>query len=404
MMRFVLPLVFLLSVSSAFADPPALALQGVKLDRSANAPTREQIEKSVGRGINFLIERQNKNGSWGSARQTKQLNIYAPGSSHDAYRAGTTALDLMALLEVEAATKRTENPLTFEQLGVDKEKFLLSIDRAEWWINDYLPTLRRSSPDVLYNVWGHAYGIQCLVRMLDRFPDDRERNDKIRELIRGQIDMLRRFETTLGGWFYYDWNETTPPSETTACFVSAVGLLALKEAQEHGIEPPQKVIDKTMASMKRQRLPDFAYLYGEYIRLQPRRSINLPAGSLGRSQACNLAMRRWGDTDVNDAVLENWLNRFFARNGWLDIGRKRPIPHESFYQIAGYFFYYGQYYASLCIETIPEANRPLYREHLADILLGVQEKDGSWWDYPLYDYHQQYGTGYAILSLLRTLP
>ena len=25
--------------------------------------------------------------------------------------------------------------------------------------------------------------------------------------------------------------------------------------------------------------------------------------------------------------------------------------------------------------------------------------DGSWWDYPLYDYHQAYGTGYSLMAL-----
>jgi hypothetical protein len=32
-------------------------------------------------------------------------------------------------------------------------------------------------------------------------------------------------------------------------------------------------------------------------------------------------------------------------------------------------------------------------------LLDLQEKDGSWWDYPLYDYHQPYGTGYTLMAL-----
>ena len=36
---------------------------------------------------------------------------------------------------------------------------------------------------------------------------------------------------------------------------------------------------------------------------------------------------------------------------------------------------------------------------LARIILTRQEKDGSWWDYPLYDYGQSYGTGYALMSL-----
>ena len=40
-----------------------------------------------------------------------------------------------------------------------------------------------------------------------------------------------------------------------------------------------------------------------------------------------------------------------------------------------------------------------YRDQLARVLLPLQEKDGSWWDFPFYDYHQQYGTAMAIMAL-----
>ena len=33
----------------------------------------------------------------------------------------------------------------------------------------------------------------------------------------------------------------------------------------------------------------------------------------------------------------------------------------------------------------------------------LQEKDGSWWDFPFYDYHQQYGTAMALMTLQRCL-
>ncbi len=347
------------------------------------------------------------------------MNIYALGSSHDAYRAGTTALGLTALLEVEAAAwQKTgpgrepegKKPLDFEKLGVDREKFDLAINKAEIWLLDHLPKLRRSHNDILYNIWGHAYGIKSLVRMLhrpvrpDSNPDaETERAEKIKEIIRGQVDMLRRCEALQGGWFYYDDNVTSPPSTNTASFVTATVLIALKEAEREGIEIPEKMIRTSMESLKRQRLPDFAYLYSLSHWKSPRYSINRPAGSLGRSQSCNLAMKWWGDETVTDEVLIRWLDRLYARNGWLDVGRKRPIPHESFFLIAGYFFYYAHYYAALCIEEIPEKERGVYREFLADVLVGLQETDGSWWDYPLYDYHQAYGTGYAIQSLLRAL-
>ena len=73
------------------------------------------------------------------------------------------------------------------------------------------------------------------------------------------------------------------------------------------------------------------------------RGINLPGGSLGRSQACNIALRMWGDKKITDKVMDTWLDRLWARNGWLSIGRKRPIPHESWFRVAGYFYYYGHF-------------------------------------------------------------
>jgi hypothetical protein len=145
---------------------------------------------------------------------------------------------------------------------------------------------------------------------------------------------------------------------------------------------------------------DFTYLYGEYLKWQPTHPINLPGGSLGRSQVCNLAMRIYGEKRITDDVLNEWLDRLFARNGWLDMGRKKPIPHESFLAVAGYFFYLGHYYAGQCIQALPVERRAGHQDQLAHRLLELQEADGSWWDYPLYNYHQQYGTAFALMSLV----
>ena len=68
---------------------------------------------------------------------------------------------------------------------------------------------------------------------------------------------------------------------------------------------------------------------------------------------------------ITDAVLTTWLNRLAARNGWLSIGRKRPKPHESWFAVAGYFYYYGHYYAGLCVEMLPAAARPPLQDQLA---------------------------------------
>jgi hypothetical protein len=117
------------------------------------------------------------------------------------------------------------------------------------------------------------------------------------------------------------------------------------------------------------------------------------------AQSFELALRLWGDKRITAAVIKEWLDRLLSRNGWLDMGRKRPIPHESFAQVAGYFFYFGHYYGALCIGQLPEAERPIYQDGLARLLIRLQERDGSWYDYPLYSYHKPYDTAFALLSL-----
>jgi hypothetical protein len=368
------------------AAPPRLATIGPR-PNPVPPPGPEQIEKAIHRGVQFLLARQNENGSWGSARNTKGLNIYAPvPGAHHAFRAATTSLCISALIETGLATGEVVE----------------AIERGEAWLIEHLPKVRRATPDAIYNSWAHAYSIQALVRILHRHPDDEKLRKQVRELLDLQLDLLRRYECVDGGWCYYDFEaRTKQPSGSSISFVTATVLVAFDEARHVGVEIPDRLIRRAMDSIRRQRNPDFSYCYGEYLKYTPRMGINRPGGSLGRSQACSLAMRRWGDEKVTDEVLVTWLDRLFARNLWLDIGRKRPIPHESWFQVAGYFFYYGHYYAALCIHELDPSERLRHQDQLAHVLLRLQEKDGSWWDYPFYDYHQQYGTAFAVMSLTR---
>jgi hypothetical protein len=288
------------------------------------------------------------------------------------------------------------------ELQSDDPQATEALDRAEAWLLEHLGRLRRATGDAIYNVWGHAYSIQALVRMHGRHQGDRDKQAKIIELIRQQFDMLTRYESVDGGWGYYDFRyQANQPTSSSISFVNGTVLVAFAEARELGVEPPERVVKRAIKAVNRQRKADFSYLYGEYLQFRPMRGINRPGGSLGRTQCCNCALRAWGDDTITNNVIKNWLYRLYVRNGWLDIGRKRPIPHESWMQVAGYFYYYGHYYAALSLEQLPESERGPYKPLLAKLMLDRQEKDGSWWDYPLYDYHQPYGTAFALMTLKR---
>ena len=372
---------------------PFAALNGSDSNKSAQSSrlnfSPSEIQGSLDKGCYFLLERQNPDGSWGSARQTKGLNIFAPvPGSHRAFRLAVTALSLSALLEIKDSDKN----------------YSKCIEKAEKYLLDKLPQLRRASPMALYNVWSHSYGLQALHRMHE-LSSSKQYKEKIREVMVQQIKMLQTYESIDGGWGYYDFNaQTKQPSGSSISFVNATGLVALKDAQSSGVEVPDKLVSRALSAIKRQRLPDHSYLYGEYLKYRPRSGINRPAGSLGRSHACNYALQIWGEESVTNDIHKLCLDRLIKRNGWLDVARKRPVPHESWFAVAGYFFYYGHLYAAFCVENLSPADQPMYQKSLAKILVPLQEKDGSWWDFPFYDYHQQYGTAMALLSLKRCIP
>ena len=356
--------------------------------RADEPPLRDEIEAGIERGVGFLLESQLESGAWGTADSTKGgVDIYAPiPGGHRAFRAGVTALCVSALVEAEVGGPAAS----------------AAIDKGEAWLLEHLPQLRRATPDALYNVWGHAYGIEALALLHARRAGDAERQQRIVECIRGQVDLLERYESVNGGWGYYDFDiGARKPAASPTTFTTATVLMALADARDLGVEVPRKLFDRGLAAIERQTKPDRSYIYGEYLKYAPAHPVNRPAGSLGRSQACNAALRRLGVSEITDAAIRTWLERLFARNGWLDLGRKKPIPHESWFAVAGYFFFYGHFYAAECIKTLPAEEQPPLQAQLARIILPLQEPNGCWWDFPFYDYHTQYGTAFAVRTLVR---
>jgi len=349
--------------------------------------TRTRIDAAMKRGVNFLITHQNPNGSWGGATHTKGLNIYAPlPGAHHAYRAGSTGLALSGLID-------TKDPRPETQAAIHK---------ASAWCAESLPELRRADLTTTYNIWGHAYGLRALTRIyqIEQAPDQKQ---QWKNLAQEQVDLANRYVDVNGGWGYLDLFDevaTRKPSGLPTSFTTATMLLAMAEARDAmGVKLNDSATAGAIKSIQMQRSPDYTYAYSFPHRMRPRSAINRPAGSLSRSQACNACLRVWGDEAISDAVLRDWADRFLAREGFLSITRKRPVPHEGPFQIAGYFYYYGIYYFTQAASHLPKAEQAKYATQLAATILPLQEKDGSWWDFPIYNYHQAYGTGYALMSL-----
>ncbi|GHC42849.1 prenyltransferase/squalene oxidase repeat-containing protein [Roseibacillus persicicus] len=360
---------------------------------AANDPAvlTKEIDTAIQRGVDFLIASQNPSGSWGSATLTKGLNINAPiPGAHHAFRTGASALALEGLLKS----------------GDRRPATVAAIEKGEAWLFDQLPRLRRAEQLTIYNNWGHAYGIRALAELNRYHAGNASKQASIARLAEQQVEMLYRYEYLNGGWGYYDFvAHTQKPSGSPTSFTTATVLLALRDARDtFGIQLNERVVQRALRCLRQQEIPDGSFAYSLPHQMAPRRGINRPAGSLARSQACNVALRAFDDEDITDERVVAWLDRLTKRDGFLSIGRKRPVPHETHFQISGYFYFYGHYYASEAFSILPEKDRSKLREPLAKLLLEKQEKDGSWWDYPLYNYHKPYGTGYVLTALSRYRP
>lgn len=390
---------------------------------------KADIDQCVVKAIDFLLETQRPSGCWGGPTKTKKVNIYAPvPNSHLSFTVGTTCLCVTSLCEWETKAPKSV-----------RDKIAPAIEKAQAWIFKTLPTLRRSSYETTLNNWGHIYALSALTRLYARAEKthDKQIQKKCVLLMQEQVANLVRYENIHGGWSYYDYDSpSTRSSFVSMSFNTAAGLVSLYETAdlkvakdilpEGKIAVPQHLIDRAVASLVSQQKPDFSYTYSTAHIGRPMYGINRASGSLGRTQACNVALFYWTTLQteeqmkdakekkknpatalpyqrfVSQQVLIDSLDRFVARIGWLDGARKHSIPHDHFNKIAGYFYYFGHLYASQeLIELESKAEQKRIAAHLASILQSVQDKDGSYWDFVMYDYGQPWGTSMALISLAR---
>ncbi len=332
------------------------------------------LDQAIADGVAFLVADQNRDGSWGTGTVShgNEVEVSVPGS-HEAFRVATTSLCVMAL--------RSAGEHAAHNRGVE---YLLSH-----------PDVKRADASLIYNVWAHAYIIEALSEESSTNHDPR-----LVEAVNYNLDRMARYETYTGGWNYYDFNAgTQQPAGGPTSFGTAAGLAALFSARDAGFSISPAMIQRGTRRLEEMRLPNGGFLYDTDLKYRPILRANLPRGSAGRAVAANFALLLWKSprTQENNGLAA--LDLFFQEHAALEMGRKRPMPHESWYQVSGYYYYFDHYYAARLIEMLGPDAKKKYVPRLLDAILPHQEPDGSWWDYPMWDYHKPYGTAFALMSL-----
>lgn len=351
-------------------------------DAPATSGVGERGRKAMAAGVEFLLRTQNTDGSWGYHAQIRPYRIYAPvPGAHRSFKVATTALALMALRRCDPETDR------LAAARVRATGYLLEHARV-----------KRSHGREIYNVWAFGYGLKALASAL---LDPREGDDQaaIRAKAKQLIKALALYQAVDGGWGYFDFRaKTYRPSGDSMSFTTATILLALSDARKAGLSVPGVTLRKALTLLKRCRTREKSYIYSYWWWRRPLGPINRPAGSLTRTPGCNLALFSF-DAGIDAAELEHGVAMLLENRKFGRMGLHRPVPHESWAGVSGYFYLYGYYYAAECLRILPRKRSLPYRDGLIEDVLYTHHPDGSFWDYPFYGYDKPYGTSYAVLAL-----
>ena len=371
-------IVLLLAVGAARAgEAPNLA---IVTPPAAKITVKEAIET----GVDFLVQHQNKDGSFGHhvSGRTRELWCQVPGG-HQAFKAASTALCWLGLSEAPhqpAASRKAQAKC----LG--------------WLARN--AAVKRAYGEQFYNIWAYGYGLRALGLALQKRAPGAE-PEQIRATMSKIIEKLGVLQSPEGGWSYLDFRFPGRKPTSSNSFTAATVMIGLYEAREAGIEVPQKMVDRAVRYVWSQRTPEGNYFYSVRWKNRPAGRINRPQGSSMRNQACNIALHLFDGKKMGLDKMRVGLEQLRDNHRFAIAGLRRPIPHESWYAVSGYFYLYGQQYAALVLDKMPAVDRRLFWPGLVKSVLKTRQKDGSYWDYPTYNYHKFYGTGYALIALSR---
>jgi len=350
-------------------------------------PSEAQVRETIRKGLDFLMSNQEPDGSWGHYRNAGADEFWTNPETHRSWTVAVTGLVCLTLVETGLSDA---NRAAYEK-GINYVLDNALVKRPNEWDVD--------------NTWAYVYALPALVDAYRRLPETAaERRARVKTMTDAVIAILAETQTPSGGWGYYDFDAYTNPGSWATSFMTAVVVLGLQDAKEAGFIVDDKMYKGAVKAVKRCRLPTGAYTYSVEAVPSPRHSewIDQIKGSLGRIQVCNLALLRAGEEMPKERLTEG-LDWFFNEHRFLDIARKKPIPHETYYLNSGYFYFFGHFYAAEVIRSLPPEDQSRYWGLLQREVVKTKEADGSMWDYYMNSYHRPYGTAFGVMSLSQSL-
>jgi hypothetical protein len=361
------------------ATPPAL--------RPVPDPQRSltRTHAAQTRGLAWTLANQRPDGSFGTFESPRAREIYLDTqASHRAFHTATTALVCWSLV----VPARTDPACSAALL------------RGLTWL-EAQGEVGRASGNTFYSVWAHTYLLELASAILAD-PARAADHQAWRTILEREVQVARREQSAEGGWAYYDFNHVgqNPSGHESTSFNTGAMIEALLNARTQGADIPAGTIADALTCMERMRIPSGSFAYGTYAELNVAGDYNKVSGASGRLQVCNLALFRSDSKGTDGETLLRGVELLRERHFYIEIARGRVMPHEAFYRNSGYYYFFGHYYCARVLQMAPAGpRRDLLVRWLAEQMAIDQNRDGSWFDYPLYGYGFAYATGFAMRTL-----
>jgi squalene cyclase len=197
----------------------------------APAASEQKVERAVAKGLDWLVRRQSRRGSW-SANEGR-------------YPTAMTALAGTAMLMEGSTTTQGRYAEPIRQ-AVD---YLVSRSRVNGLIGD-------PKTDDRYT-YGHGFSMLFLSQVLGEEEDERRREELVKVLAKA-VEFSGRAQTADGGWGYVSAKDGNNFDEGSTTITQVQGLRGCRNA---GVPVPREIIDKAIAYIHKCTQPDGGVQY-----------------------------------------------------------------------------------------------------------------------------------------------
>ncbi len=347
---FLFGILFLLSGS---AIRPAEAEDQLR-NRDFSRLYNKKIKKSVQKGLDWLANEQNQDGSWTSVIGYKLNNKVVGGEPQP--NVGVTAIAGLAFLSAGHFPGRGE----YGEVVDGAVNFILSKADPQTGYISYKDT----------RMYEHGFATLFLAEVYGMTGDE-----QVRKALKGAVRIIQSAQNRDGGWRYQ------PRPKDADVSVTVTILQSLRAANNVGITVPKSTIDSAMKYVESCYRDDGAFMY-----------------QAGRMSRTSWALTAAGVVSLQSAgQYDSPMVQKGVQQLWKRLNQKNRMAWGN------YHFFYGHYYASQALYQSGWRNFQAYYNLLANQVLPNQKIDGHWED----DVSATYATSMACLVLqlpVRYLP